>query len=80
MPEYDIHALCSDCGNFHDLLVRVTMAERFEACSVRDAYTRELISPAVLTGVDRLKCTVTGMEIRLPPPHMLVLVLVKNER
>jgi len=38
MPQYDLHVLCPECGNFHDVLLRVSLEESFEVRNLSDIY------------------------------------------
>ena len=78
MPQYDVHALCSECGKFHDLLVRIMVNGEFDVYTLDDAYKDGQISSLVLPGVDRLTCPNTLKSVPLPSPDKLVLVAVKQ--
>jgi len=42
MPQYDLHVLCSECGKFHDVLLRLSLDQSFEVRNVRDLYDGEI--------------------------------------
>lgn len=42
MPDYDLHVLCFECGNFHDVVMRVSLEKSFEVCVVSDIYDGEI--------------------------------------
>jgi hypothetical protein len=75
MSEYDLFLLCSECGSFHDVLVRVSLEESFEICLVSDVYDGEI--PLEFYSASRnLKCSTTGKVLRPQDPGEMVLVVV----
>jgi hypothetical protein len=38
MPQYDLHIPCSECGNFHDTLLRVSLDESFDVRNLSEMY------------------------------------------
>jgi len=74
MPRYDLHVLCPECHNFHDLLARVTLEESFEVRNARDAYNGEI--PPELLALINQECPLTGKRIEQPNPDALILVEV----
>ena len=81
MPQYDIHALCPLCGKFHDLYVRVELAEYFEVRTLSDLYEAGLLSRNLLIAISRIACPQTQEHFSLPSPDQLVVVsvTVKND-
>ena len=76
MPQYDIHALCPFCGKFHDLYVRVELAEHFEVRTLSDLYEAGLLSPDLLIAISQIACPQTQEHFLLPSPDKLVVVSV----
>ena len=79
MPQYDVHALCPECGKFHDLLVRVTLKGEFDVYTLDDAYKDGQIVSLVLPGIERLTCPNTLNTVPLPPADKLVLVAINQQ-
>ena len=75
MPEYDLCILCSQCGSFHDVLVRVFLTESFELRLVSDVYGPAF--PAYfLEAICDHECPTTGRALGQQDPGEMLLVAV----
>ena len=77
MPEYDLCILCSQCGSFHDVLVRVSLEESFELRLVSDVYGDAVPSESCEAICDH-ECPTTGRALgRQDPGEMLLVAVAK---
>ncbi len=75
MPQYDLHVLCSECGKFHDVLLRLSLEQSFEVRNVRDLYNGA-VPPEFYAAIAEQECPVTRKPFRKPNPDLMVLVVV----
>lgn len=75
MPDYDLHILCPDCGNFHDALTRITLDEPFDVRRVSDIYPQG-IPLEFYQAVAQIHCSATDKLVNQENPDMMVLVAV----
>jgi hypothetical protein len=73
MPQYDLQILCSECGNFHDMLLRVSLEESFEVRNLNDIYN-DRIPPEFYVAIAGQMCPTTKNLISKQNPDRLVLV------
>jgi len=75
MPQYDLQILCSECGNFHDMLLRVSLEESFEVRNLSDIYNGK-VPPEFYAAITGQTCPTTEKPISKQNPEHLVLVAV----
>jgi hypothetical protein len=75
MPEYDLCILCSQCGSFHDVLVRVSLEESFELRLVSDVYGAAF-PPHFREAICDHECPTTGRALGQQDPGEMLLVAV----
>ena len=75
MPLYDIKALCRDCQQFHDLLIRIKLEKAFDVWTVQDALEDGILSPTQLMPTSKLMCPQTHNEIPVDFALMVVVAV-----
>jgi hypothetical protein len=75
MPQYDLHILCSECGNFHDMLLRVSLEESFDVRNLSDIYNGN-VPPEFHATITGQTCPTTKKLISKQNLDRLVLVAV----
>jgi hypothetical protein len=75
MPDYDLFLLCAECGNSHDVLVRVSLEKSFEISFVSDVYDGAIPIEFYAASCDQ-KCSTTGKVLPQQNPGEMVLVAV----
>ena len=75
MPEYDLCILCSQCGSFHDVLMRVSLEESFELRLVSDVYGAAF-PPHFRAAICAHECPTTGRPLEQQDPGEMLLVAV----
>jgi hypothetical protein len=75
MPQYDFHVLCRECGNFHNMLLRVSREESFEVRRLIDLYDGQ-VPPELYAAISGQYCPTTGKLIHQLEPDQMVLVAV----
>ena len=75
MPQYDLHILCSECGNFHDMLLRVSREDSFEMRNLDDLYDGK-VPPEFYAAIEGQPCPITRKLINKQNLDHLVLVAV----
>jgi hypothetical protein len=75
MPQYDLHILCSDCGAFHDALVRINLDDAFQVRRVSDIF-QETIPLEFYHAIAQIHCPTTENPVKQENPAMMVLVAV----
>lgn len=73
MPQYDLQILCSECGNFHDMLLRVSREESFGVRNLNDIYNNK-VPPEFYAAISGQQCPITGEAIGQLRPDQMVLV------
>ena len=75
MPQYDLHVLCTECNDFHDAFVRVTLNETFEVRRVSDVYKGNV--PLVFyQAVSDIRCSKTQNRMNQRDTSLMVLAEV----
>ena len=77
MPQYDLHILCPDCGDFHDALVRVTLDDAFDVRRVSDIF-QQAIPLEFYQAIAQIHCPATENPVKQEKPDMMVLVAVER--
>ncbi len=75
MPQYDLHILCPNCGNFHDALIRVALDESFDVRRVSDIY-QQGIPLEFYQAIDQIRCSKTDRRVEQKMPELMVLVAI----
>jgi hypothetical protein len=75
MPQYDLHVLCLECGNFHDMLLRVSLDESFEVRNLSDVYDGK-VPPEFYAAIAGQSCPKTKRLLSCQSPDQMVLVAV----
>jgi hypothetical protein len=75
MPQYDLHVLCLECGNFHDMLLRVSLEETFEVRNLSDIYNGK-VPPEFYAAIAGQNCPKTRRLLSNQNPDQMVLVAV----
>jgi hypothetical protein len=75
MPQYDLHVLCPRCGDFHEMLLRVSLEESFDVRNLGDIY-KDKVPPELYVVVSGEKCPITGEPFGQLRPDQMVFVVV----
>jgi len=75
MPQYDLHILCHDCGDFHDAFVRVTLDDAFDVRQVSDIFP-QAVPLEFYQAIAQIHCPTTEKPLKQQNPDMMVLVAV----
>ena len=73
MLQYDLYVLCPECGDFHDMLLRISLEESFEVRRLSDVYGGK-VPPEFHAAVSEQTCPTTGELIKQRNPDQMVLV------
>jgi hypothetical protein len=73
MPQYDLHVLCADCGQFHNARHRVWLAESFDVRCVSDFYPLQA-PDEFYQAIAQIFCPISREPVRQTRPDMMVLV------
>jgi hypothetical protein len=77
MPQYDLCVACSECGNFHDVFLQVSLARRGSLYLVRDIYSEEF-PPEFYEVLLNIECPITGTEMQQHDSGEMLLVAVEE--
>jgi hypothetical protein len=72
MPQYDLHVLCADCGQFHNTRHRVWLAESFDVRCVSDLYPMQP-PEEFYEAIAQIVCPRSQAPVRQTRPDMMVL-------